>query len=50
MSEAVIGGMIAVLAHLVATGMKDDDTPIELLGLTVRLYDCLRRSDISTVR
>ncbi len=36
--------------HLVATGMEDDDTPIEALGLSVRAYNCLKRSGISTVR
>lgn len=36
--------------HLVATGMKDDDSRIELLELPVRTYNCLKRSGISTVR
>jgi len=35
--------------HLVATGTQDDDTPIETLDLAVRTYNCLKRSNISTV-
>lgn len=36
--------------HLVATGMQDDDAPIEVLDLSVRAYNCLKRSGINTVR
>jgi len=36
--------------HLVATGMEDDDSRLEVLDLTVRTYNCLKRSGISTVR
>lgn len=35
---------------LVATGTQDDETPIETLDLTVRTYNCLKRSRIRTVR
>jgi len=35
---------------LVATGTQDGDTPIEALDLTVRSYNCLKRSRIHTVR
>jgi DNA-directed RNA polymerase alpha subunit len=34
----------------VATWAEDDDTPIETLDLSVRVYNCLKRSNISTVR
>ncbi len=34
----------------VATGTEDDDAPIETLDLTVRTYNCLKRSHIVTVR
>lgn len=30
--------------------MEDDTAPIEALDLTVRTYNCLKRSGISTVR
>ncbi len=36
--------------HIVATWTEDDDTPIETLDLSVRIYNCLKRSNISTVR
>jgi DNA-directed RNA polymerase subunit alpha len=36
--------------HLVATGMQDDDARIEALDLSVRAYNCLKRSGINTVR
>lgn len=36
--------------HMVATGAEDDETPIETLDLSVRIYNCLKRSHSSTVR
>jgi len=36
--------------HVVATGTQDDDARLEILDLTVRTYNCLKRSNISTVR
>ena len=37
-------------SHLVATGMEDENAPIETLDLAVRTYNCLKRSNINTVR
>jgi DNA-directed RNA polymerase subunit alpha len=36
--------------NMVTTGTQDNDTPIETLDLAVRTYNCLKRSNISTVR
>lgn len=35
--------------NMVATGTQDDDARIETLDLAVRTYNCLKRSNISTV-
>ncbi len=34
----------------VATGTQDNDPPVETLDLGVRTYNCLKRSNIVTVR
>ena|SRR5690349_21851293 len=49
MSRATKERVPAMGKHLVATGTLDDDTPIEALDLTVRTYNCLKRSHIDTV-
>jgi DNA-directed RNA polymerase subunit alpha len=35
---------------LVATGLQDNDAGIEVLDLSVRTYNCLKRAGINTVR
>ena len=35
--------------YLVASGMQDDNTPIEILDLTVRAYNSLKRNKINTI-
>lgn len=36
--------------YLVAIGMEDRDAPIEIVDLTIRTYNCLKRAGIGTIR